>query len=69
MERENLLGYLMIQIRNDDVLLTSRGWPDPVKRIKQLHSWVAEFPEHVIHVPAILVAEIQKFPEAVEFVV
>lgn len=69
MERENLLGYLMIQIRNDDILLTSRGWSDPVKRIKQLHSWIAEFPEHVIHVPAILVTEIQKFPEAVEFVV
>jgi hypothetical protein len=59
----------MIRIRNDDVLLPSGDWPDPVKRIKRIHRWISEFPEYFIHVPTILVKEIQQYPEAIEFVI
>ena len=57
-----------IRVRDDDVLVTSRDWPDPFKRFTRVHRWIAEVPEHFIHVPAILVTEIQPFSECIEFV-
>lgn len=57
----------MIYIRDDDVLLSSNGFNDPVVRLKQIHGWICESPK-LMHVPTILCSEIQAFPEAIEFV-
>lgn len=57
----------MIYIRDDDVLVGSSSHPDPVKHFKTVHSWICET-NKLLHVPAILVTEIQQFPEAIEFI-
>lgn len=57
----------MIYIRDDDVLLSSKGFGDPVVRLKQIHGWICESPR-LMHVPTILCKEIQAFPDAVKFV-
>lgn len=58
----------MIRVRDDDVLLPSSSYDDELGRLKQVHAWICEVPEKFIHVPAILVLEIQEFPEAIEFI-
>ena len=59
----------MIRIRNDDVLRNSSDWTGrEVERLKRVHSWISEFPQHFIHVPTIVVNDIKKFPDAVDFV-
>jgi len=58
----------MIRVRDDDILVPSREWPDPFKRFRQIHRWIAEVPEHFVHVPAILTEEIQQFPQCIEYV-
>jgi len=57
----------VIYIRDDDVLLSSKGFSDPVIRLKQIHSWILESPK-LMHVPTILCSEIQGFPDAIKFV-
>ena len=56
----------MIRVRDDDVLIRSSGC-DSFKRFKQVHSWICES-DKFIHVPAVLVTEIQEFPECIKFV-
>lgn len=58
----------MIYVRDDDVLLSSTSCPDPLKRFKAVHVLVCKAPSKLIHVPTILVEEIEKFPEAVQFI-
>jgi hypothetical protein len=58
----------MIRVRDDDILVPSREWPDPFKRFSRIHRWIAEVPEHFVHVPAILTEEIQQFPQCIEYV-
>ena len=60
----------MIRVRDDDVLLHSSDWnrKGSFHRFNRVHSWISEFPEHFIHIPTILVTEIQKYPECIEFV-
>ncbi len=58
----------MIRIRDDDVLLSSSSYSNELGRLKQIHDWICEVPETFIHVPAILVTEIQEFPEAIEYI-
>jgi hypothetical protein len=59
----------MIRVRDDDVLRPSSDWKDrEVERLKRIHSWITEFPNDFIHVPAIVVNEIQLYPAAVDFV-
>ena len=58
----------MIRVRDDDVLLSSSSYDDELGRLKQIHDWICEVPDWMIHVPAILVTEIQQFPEAIEWV-
>jgi len=58
----------MIRVRNDDILVSSSDWPDPVKRFRQIHRWISEAPEHLIHIPAILCSEIQQFPTCIEYI-
>ncbi len=55
-------------IRNDDVLCPSSAFSDPVERLKKFHRWIVDVPDHVLHVPAILVTEIQEYPEAIEYI-
>ena len=58
----------MIRVRNDDVMLPSSSYDDGLGRLKQIHAWICEMPEKFIHVPTILVTEIQEFPECIEWV-
>ena len=58
----------MIRVRDDDVLIGSSGIKDELAKFKMVHEWICEVPDTLIHVPTILVTEIQDFPECVEFV-
>lgn len=58
----------MIRVRDDDVLLPSSSYSSELGRLKQVHEWICEVPERFIHVPAILITEIQEFPEAIEWI-
>ncbi len=58
----------MIGVRDDDVLLASSSYENELNRVKQIHEWICEVPDRMIHIPTILVTEIQEFPEAVEWV-
>jgi peptidoglycan/xylan/chitin deacetylase (PgdA/CDA1 family) len=58
----------MIRVRDDDVLNKSSGMGDEFKKLQMVHEWICEVPDTLIHVPAILVTEIQAFPEAIEFI-
>lgn len=57
----------MISIRNDDCLLFSAQWPDPFGRFRQQHEWVESAP-NIVHVPTILVTEIQSYPQCIEYI-
>ena len=58
-----------IRIRDDDVLVDSRGRAGgEFQRFKGFHNMVCMDTRHFIHVPAILVTEIQSFPECIEYV-
>ena len=59
----------MIYVRDDDVLIRSSDWGSSFSRFKQIHEWclaVKSYP--VMHVPAILTEDIQRFPECVEYI-
>lgn len=58
----------MIRIRDDDVLIGSSGIKDELARFKMVHEWICEVPDQMIHVPTILITEIQEFPECIEYV-
>lgn len=58
----------MIRIRDDDVLLRSSSYSDELGRLQQVHEWICEVPERMIHVPSILIQEIQEFPKAVDWI-
>lgn len=58
----------MIRLRDDDVLLRSKGWEDPFGRFKQVHEW-ARLSDQILHVPSLLVEEIREhFPHAAEYI-
>lgn len=58
----------MIRVRDDDVLLSSKSTDKPLTKFKMVHEWICEVPDKLIHVPTILVTEIQEFPEAIDFI-
>lgn len=58
----------MISVRNDDVLVGSSSIVDTFKRFKGVHELICKAPQALLHVPTILVEDIQKFPEAIEYV-
>ncbi len=58
----------MIRIRDDDVLVKSSSTQNPILKFKMVHEWICEVPETLIHVPTILVTEIQEFPEIIPFI-
>jgi hypothetical protein len=57
----------MIYLRDDDVLVGSSGHEDSFKKFQQVHRWICET-DKMLHVPTILVTEIQAFPECIEYV-
>lgn len=60
----------MIYVRDDDVLLHSSSHADPLAHFKTVHGWICETGK-LLHVPAILVTEIQQIPrsqEAIDFI-
>ncbi len=56
-----------IGVRDDDVLLQSSSYDDPFGRFKQIHEWIAAS-DRFIHVPTVLITEIQEFPECIEYI-
>jgi hypothetical protein len=58
----------MIGVRDDDVLNHSSSKGDEFKKFKMVHDWICEVPDTLLHVPSILVTEIQKFPECIEYI-
>ena len=58
----------MIRVRDDDVLIPSSSYSVELGRLQQIHEWMCEVPDRIIHVPTILVTEIQEFPEAIEWI-
>jgi peptidoglycan/xylan/chitin deacetylase (PgdA/CDA1 family) len=56
----------MIYIRDDDVMVDSSSHDDVVGRFRGVHSIIVK--AGAMHRPGILIAEIQRFPEAIEFV-
>lgn len=51
---------MLVRMRNDDCLLSSKGWEKPFLRFKELHEIIAETPK-LIHVPSLLYKESQPF--------
>ena len=62
------MPFNKLRIRDDDVLVHSSQWPDPFARFRGFHNLVCQDVEHFIHVPAILVTEIQSFPASIEYI-
>ncbi len=46
----------------------SKSYDSELGRLKQIHEWICEVPDRMIHVPTILVLEIQEFPECIEWI-
>jgi hypothetical protein len=55
-----------IRVRDDDVLVHSRGHADSGARFKKVHELICKY--GALHVPTILVTEIQDFPDAIDFI-
>ena len=60
----------MIRIRIDDVMWHSSAFTNEraENRFKQIHRWICQQPDSMIHIPTILVTEIQDFPNIIELV-
>lgn len=58
----------MIRVRDDDVLLRSRGWPEPNKRFIAVHEKILKGNGKFIHVPTILCKTIQEWPHIIEYI-
>ena len=56
-----------IRLRDDDVLVPSSSWGSPFERFKELHDWVAASNGTVVHVPTVLVKDICRFPECIDY--
>lgn len=56
----------MIYVRDDDVMVASSSHKDPVGRFRGVHDTIVK--AGAMHRPSILIAEIQQFPDAIEFI-
>lgn len=56
-----------IRIRDDDVLMHSSGSKDAFGRFRGVHNIICRS-DKFIHVPAILVTEIQDFPDCIDYI-
>ena len=57
----------MIYVRDDDVLLPSRQWPDPLARFKEVHEMICSY-DFTTHVPALLTSDLDNIPEAIQYI-
>ena len=59
----------MIYLRDDDVMIRSKGWnDDPFARFKLTHEW-AKISDKLMHVPTLLVEELRDhFPQATKYI-
>ncbi len=64
---EMSLNFPLIRIRDDDILVHSSSYEDTFGRFKQVHEWVCAS-KQFIHVPTILIEEIQEFPECIRYI-
>lgn len=63
------MAFTKIRVRDDDVLVHSRSFKgQEFGRFKGFHNLVMIDPVHFEHVLAVLVTEIQDFPECIEFI-
>jgi len=58
----------VLRIRDDDILVPSSSWSNPFERFKEIHEWIVPHQGRVVHVPTILVAELQMFPECIAYI-
>lgn len=60
----------MIKLRIDDILNQSSAFsPERSEhRFRQKHRWITQVPGKIIHVPVIIVKDIEKFPAVIEFI-
>jgi hypothetical protein len=58
----------MLIIRDDDILGNSSQFKDPPGRFRGYHKWILEGKGKVMHVPGILVTEIQEHPEIIPYI-
>ena len=58
----------MIRVRVDDVMWASSGWgrDQAIRRYKNRCNWLKKDPENISHVAAIIVKDIQDYPETIE---
>jgi len=57
---------MKIYVRDDDFLIPSSAFADPLARFKEVHDLICQ-DSKFLHVPAVLCGEIDKFPGALEF--
>jgi len=59
----------MIRIRIDDVMCDSsqysKGRDKAIARFEQMHRWFTQAPNKILHVPTIIVKDIQEYPETI----
>lgn len=58
----------MIIIRDDDVLVRSRAFSDPFAQFRHVHELIKSAYPHFMHVPTVLINEIQEFPQCIEYI-
>jgi hypothetical protein len=57
---------MTVRVRDDDVLVPSSSHSDPIARFKEANHVIVK--KGAIHVPAILITEIQQFPKVLPFI-
>lgn len=63
------MAFNKIRIRDDDVLVDSSKFPgQSFGRFKGFHNMILEDPVHFEHVLAVLVTEIQAFPDCIDYI-
>lgn len=57
---------MLIRVRDDDVLVHSSQYKDSFARFQEIHGWMLLSPD-ILHVPAILVQDIQQYPSCIAY--
>lgn len=58
---------MLIRIRNDDVIIVGSDCSTPIERFKHVHEQICRT-DKLIHVPTIIVDDIQRWPELVKYI-
>lgn len=57
----------MIRVRNDDVLVPSRGWTHPDRRFREVHELIAG--ANILHIPTVVVTDggLEDYPDIIRY--